>query len=258
MKLYPINELHTSGCFKTLYLKPVFVTGVGLIIKSNVKFKPYTENLEHSSNMDDDTTSTCTSRVHCWTDVAWWDQVRGCSKMLPYCPIPFIFLSDAPLPPPPLLGLSSELHVARLPTASCDKPSCPLTTSFLMLAGETRVVAASVCVRACARVHQNMHRHAHMHTHWVQGNIIQEEEEFPNDQTQAAWWVFASPRLCCLSVSISEVRHCISVYLSFPVFLLLCIDIYISVCLGCCFSLCLRSISMFFPPLFFFFLFYFL
>lgn len=70
--------------------------------------------------------------------------------MLPYCPIPFIFLSDAPLPPPPLLGLSSELHVARLPTASCDKPSCPLTTSFLMLAGETRVVAASVCVRARA------------------------------------------------------------------------------------------------------------
>lgn len=83
--------------------------------------------------------------------------------MLPYCPIPFIFLSDAPLPPPPLLGLSSELHVARLPTASCDKPSCPLTTSFLMLAGETRVVAASVCVRAraCTKTCTDTHTCTH-------------------------------------------------------------------------------------------------
>lgn len=49
--------------------------------------------------------------------------------------------------------------------------------------------------------------------------------------------------------SISEVRHCICVYLSFSVFLLLWIDIYMSVHFGCCFSVCLRSISMdFFPP----------
>lgn len=54
-----------------------------------------------------------------------------------------------PPPRPPLLGLSFELHVARLPTASCDKPSCLLTTSFLMLAGETRAADdVCVCVRA--------------------------------------------------------------------------------------------------------------
>lgn len=53
----------------------------------------------------------------------------------------------------PFLGLSSELHVAWLPTASCDKPSCLLTTSFLMLAGETGVVAASVSVSVCTDTH---------------------------------------------------------------------------------------------------------
>lgn len=139
--------------------------------------------------------STCTSLIH-WTDVAWWDQVRGCLKMLPFCPDPPYF----PHTPrsPPLLGLSSELHVARLPTASCDKPSCPLTTSFLMLAGKTRGVAANP--------------HTHTNTHWVQGNIIQEEEEFPNDQTQAAWWVFASPLLCflCLFFRSPSLYLCLS------------------------------------------------
>lgn len=137
--------------------------------------------------------------VHCWTDVAWWDQVRGVFNEASLLPHPSL-----PRPPPPLLGLSSELHVARLPTASCDKPSCPLTTSFLMLAGKTRAATASVYVRA-RETRAQMHTCSHT---GFKGNIIQEEEEFPNDQTQAAWWVFASPRLCCLSVFISEVRHC--------------------------------------------------
>lgn len=251
MKLYPINELHTSGCFKTPYLKPVFATGVGLIIKSNVKFKPYTENLEHSSNMDDDTTSTCTSRVHCWTDVAWWDQVRGCSKMLPYCPIPFIFLSDAPLPPPPLLGLSSELHVARLPTASCDKPSCPLTTSFLMLAGETRVVAASVCVRACARAPKHAQTRAHAHT-------LGSREHHPRRRRVSKWpntgclmsVCFASSLLSlCLRLRSPSLYVC----LSFIPCLSSSLYWYLYFCLSwlLLFPLLKKHFYVFFPPLLF-------
>lgn len=70
-----------------------------------------------------------------------------CSRRFPS----FLPPQNPPPPPrpPPLLDLSSELHVALLPTASCDKPSCPLTASFLILAGETPGVAACVCVCTC-------------------------------------------------------------------------------------------------------------
>lgn len=204
--------------------------------------------------MDDDTASTCTSWVHCWTDVAWWDQVRRCSKMPPYCPIPFILLSDCPsLPlssPRPSLAcpLSYMWHGCLLLPVTSQAVRWPLHFWCWQAKLEWR---QPVYARVCARVLTNTHSRTHMHTHWVQGNIIQEEEEFPNDQTQAAWWVFASPRLCFLSISSSEVHHCISVYLSFPFFLLLlCIGIYISVCLGCCFSLCL---SIYFSSCFTFF-----
>lgn len=74
--------------------------------------------------------------------------MRSGYRRLPYCLIPVVFA-----PRQPLLGLSSQLHVARRPTASCDKPSCPLTTSFLILAGETWGVAACVCVCVCVLAH---------------------------------------------------------------------------------------------------------
>lgn len=45
--------------------------------------------------------STCTSLIH-WTDVAWWDQVRGCLKMLPFCPDPPYFPLTHPAPRPSL------------------------------------------------------------------------------------------------------------------------------------------------------------
>lgn len=124
-----------------------------------------------------------------------------------------------PAPPPPLLGLSSELHVAGLPTASSDKPSCRLTTSFLMLAGRSRAAAAaaSQCVRACVCARTRSHA-------GFKGNAIPEVEEFPNDQTQAAPRVFASPRLCCLSVGDSHVRHCFC--LSFTLCLLFVSSLY--------------------------------
>lgn len=95
----------------------------------------------------------------------WRDEIRlgGVQRCFFTTRSPFFSSQTPPRPPPlstpPLLGLSSELHVACLPTASRDKPSCPLTTSFLMLAGETRGVAANVCVRA--QTHTCTHTSTH-------------------------------------------------------------------------------------------------
>lgn len=151
------------------------------------------------------------------------------ASFLPRSPL---FSSHTPRSPP-LLGLSSELHVARLPTASCDKPSCPLTTSFLMLAGKTRGVAA------------NPHTHTRTHTEF-KGTSSKKKKSFQMTKHRLLdecllrlFFVF--------SVFSSEVHHCISVYLSFPFFLpLLCIDICISVFIGCPVFLSLRSIFIFF------------
>lgn len=166
----------------------------------------------------------------------WRDEIRlrGCWERLPRCPIPFIFLSDAPPPTPAsapsLLGLSSELHVAWLPTASCDKPSCPLTTSFLMLAGKTPVMAACVCV--CVRTH------THAHTGF-KTTSSKKKKSFQMTKHR-----LLDECLHRLFFVVSEVHHCICVYLSLSVFLPLWIDIYMSVHFGCCCSVCLRSISM--------------
>lgn len=105
--------------------------------------------------MDDDTCAQSPAHHGFTAEQMWRDEIRlgGVQR----CPLstqsPFPFFPSHP--PPPLLGLSFELHVAWLPTASRDKPSCPLTTSFLMLAGECRGLVANVCTRAqtCTSAH---------------------------------------------------------------------------------------------------------
>lgn len=181
--------------------------------------------------MDDDTTSTCTSRVHCWTDVAWWDQVRGVFEDAYLLPDPLYFpLRHLPPPSSPRPSLACPLsymwHGCLLLPVTSQAVRWPLHFWCWQAKLELR---QPVC--ACGHKHAQTHTHTRMLTHWVQGNIIQEVEEFPNDQTQAAWWVFASPRLCFLSISISEVHHCISVYLSFPFlfFFFVLIFIFLSV-----------------------------
>lgn len=193
--------------------------------------------------MDDDTTSTCTSRVHRWTDVVWWDQVKGVFGEASSLPHPLYFplrcTPPSPASAPSLLGLSSELHVAWLPTASCDKPSCPLTTSFLMLAGKTPVMAACVCVCTHTRAHAGFKR-----------TSSNKKKSFQMTKHRLLDECLLRLFFVVALYSISEVRHCICVYLSFSVVLLLWIDIYMSDHFGCCFSVCLRSISMdFFLPL---------
>lgn len=170
--------------------------------------------------------------VHCWTDVAWWDQVRGVFNEASLLPHPSL-----PRPPPPLLGLSSELHVARLPTASCDKPSCPLTTSFLMLAGRTRAATASVYVHA-----RGTRTNAHMLTHWVQ------REHHPRRGRVSKWPNTGCLMSVCFASSLLSLRLYLrspSLFLfifPFVPFFVLCIDIYISFHLGSCFPLCPKGI----------------
>ncbi len=114
--------------------------------------------------MDDDTYPRARAPRGFTAEQMWRDEIRlgGVRRCFLTARSPLFSSQTPPLSPvlpPPLLGLSSELHVAWLPTASCDKPSCPLTTSFLMLAGETRVAAANVCVRA--RTRTNTHTCTH-------------------------------------------------------------------------------------------------
>lgn len=140
--------------------------------------------------------------VHCWADVAWWDQVRG------------VFNEASSLPHP---SLPRPSPVPRRPSLAC--PLSYMWHGCLLLLVTSQAVRWPLhfwCWQAKLERRQPVYTCAHgrrAQTHTCshtgfKGNIIQEEEEFPNDQTQAAWWVFASPRLCCLSVFISEVRHC--------------------------------------------------
>lgn len=129
----------------------------------------------------------------------WRDEIRlgGVWRCFLSAPIPLIFLSHTPLPAPPWPVLWATCGTV----AYCFLWQAKLSTDhFIFDVGR-----------------QNSRRggqsaHTHTNTHWVQGNIIQEEEEFPNDQTQAAWWVFASPLLCflCLFFRSPSLYLCLS------------------------------------------------
>lgn len=183
--------------------------------------------------------------------------------MLPYRLIPFIFLSDTPSlprPPPPRPSLACPLsymwHGCLLLPVTSQAVRWPLHFWCWQAKLESRRPM-------CACVHERAQTHTHAHT-------LGSREHHPRRRRVSKW-----PNTGCLmSVCFASSLFSLHLYLrspslylclSFiPVFLLLlCIDIYISVFLGCCFSLCLRSISMYFfscyfpfPPVLLYFTFF--
>lgn len=192
----------------------------------------------------------------------WRDEIRlgGCLKMLTYCPIPFIFLSDTSLPRPPPAPPWPVLWATCGMAAYCFLWQAKLSADhFIFDVGRRNSSCGSQCVCVRAQTCTNAHTHTHAHT-------LGSREHHPRSRRVSKW-----PNTGCLmSVCFASSLFSLHLYFRSPplylclsfipfLLLLLCIDIYISVCLGCIFALCLRCISMYFFSCYFsFLLFYFL